>query len=129
MTQDDETDRPMPGNGAHSADDRPEHRPMPGDRDRDSASDDDDAKADDDTKSDDTKSEDQPEGPDAEPVYNDRDKLDFDPDEGFYTGTAVTGDTDIPGEHELVDDVPEADENSSDDDDEKDDDKHDGDSA
>ena len=48
----------------------------------------------------------QPPGPDAEPVYNDRDKLDFDPDDGLYTGTAVTGDTEIPGEHERVDDVP-----------------------
>lgn len=51
-----------------------------------------------------------PPGPDAEPVYNDRDKLDFDPDEGLYTGTAVTGDTEIPGEHERVDDVPLEDE-------------------
>ena len=33
----------------------------------------------------------------GEPFYNDRDKLDFDPDEGFFTGTAVDGGTEHPG--------------------------------
>jgi hypothetical protein len=30
----------------------------------------------------------------------DRDKIDFDPDDGLYSGTAVDGTTDIPGPHE-----------------------------
>lgn len=35
-----------------------------------------------------------------EPEYLDRSKLDFDPDDGLYTGTAVEGTTEIPGPHE-----------------------------
>jgi hypothetical protein len=38
-------------------------------------------------------------------VYVDRDKIDFDPEEGLYSGTAVHGGTDIPGPHEQVDDI------------------------
>ncbi|MDT4907016.1 MAG: hypothetical protein QOI69_257 [Pseudonocardiales bacterium] len=34
------------------------------------------------------------------PEYLDRSKLDFDPDDGLYTGTAVEGTSDIPGPHE-----------------------------
>lgn len=34
-----------------------------------------------------------------DPEYLDRDKLDFDPDEGLYSGTAVDGTSDIPGPH------------------------------
>jgi hypothetical protein len=36
--------------------------------------------------------------------YLDRDKLDFDPDDGLYSGTAVDGSTEIPGPHERDDD-------------------------
>ena len=43
--------------------------------------------------------EERPPPPDVEPQYNDRDDLDFDPDEGLYSGTAVHGGTDIPGPH------------------------------
>ena len=32
--------------------------------------------------------------------YLDRSKLDFDPDDGLYTGTAVEGSSEIPGPHE-----------------------------
>lgn len=35
----------------------------------------------------------------------DRSKLDFDPDDGLYSGTAVDGTSDIPGPHEEGDDV------------------------
>jgi hypothetical protein len=38
-------------------------------------------------------------------VYVDREKIDFDPEEGLYSGTAVHGGTDIPGPHEQVDDI------------------------
>jgi hypothetical protein len=38
-------------------------------------------------------------------VYVNRDDIDFDPEEGLYSGTAVDGGTDIPGPHEQVDDV------------------------
>ena len=31
--------------------------------------------------------------------YLDRSKLDFDPDDGLYSGTVVDGTTDIPGPH------------------------------
>ncbi|HEY2166417.1 MAG TPA: hypothetical protein VGH01_04565 [Jatrophihabitantaceae bacterium] len=40
-----------------------------------------------------------------EPEYLDRDKLDFDPDDGLYSGTAVDGTSEIPGPHEQQDDV------------------------
>lgn len=64
--------------------------------------------------------DDRPPPPQEEPVYNDRSKLDFDPDEGLFTGTAVEGGTDIPGPHENVDDVdPNEDDTDSDSDDEK----------
>ncbi len=45
-----------------------------------------------------------PQGNDNEPEYLDRDKLDFDPDDGLYTGTAVEGTSEIPGPHENDDD-------------------------
>ena len=32
--------------------------------------------------------------------YVDRSKIDFDPDDGHYSGTAVDGTSDIPGPHE-----------------------------
>ena len=32
--------------------------------------------------------------------YLDRSKLDFDPDDGLYSGTAVDGESEIPGPHE-----------------------------
>ena len=32
--------------------------------------------------------------------YVDRSKIDFDPDDGHYTGTAIDGTSDIPGSHE-----------------------------
>jgi hypothetical protein len=32
--------------------------------------------------------------------YLDRDKLDFDPDDGLYSGTAVDGTSEIPGPHD-----------------------------
>lgn len=35
----------------------------------------------------------------------DRSTIDFDPDDGLLTGTAITGGTKIPGPHEHVDDV------------------------
>jgi hypothetical protein len=35
----------------------------------------------------------------------DRESIDFDPDDGLYSGTAVEGTTQIPGPHDLVDDV------------------------
>jgi hypothetical protein len=38
-------------------------------------------------------------------VYVQRDDIDFDPEEGLYSGTAVHGGTDIPGPHEQVDDI------------------------
>ena len=37
--------------------------------------------------------------------YIDRDKIDFDPDEGLLSGTAVDGTSKIPGPHEQGDDV------------------------
>ena len=37
--------------------------------------------------------------------YLDRDKLDFDPDEGLLSGTAVDGNSKIPGPHEHGPDV------------------------
>jgi hypothetical protein len=40
-----------------------------------------------------------------EPEYLDRDKLDFDPDDGLYSGTSVDGTSEIPGPHEQQDDV------------------------
>jgi hypothetical protein len=58
--------------------------------------------------------DDRPPPPQEEPVYNDRSKLDFDPDEGLFTGTAVDGGTDIPGPHENVDDVDPDDTESDD---------------
>jgi hypothetical protein len=36
--------------------------------------------------------------------YIDRSTIDFDPDEGLLSGTAIDGDTDIPGPHERGDD-------------------------
>jgi hypothetical protein len=48
--------------------------------------------------------------------YIDRSKIDFDPDDGLYTGTAVEGTTEIPGPHEKDmredDSEPDADEQS-----------------
>jgi hypothetical protein len=41
--------------------------------------------------------------------YLDREKLDFDPDDGLYSGTAVDGTTNIPGPHENADDVVDGD--------------------
>jgi hypothetical protein len=41
-----------------------------------------------------------PKGDEDGPEYLDRSKLDFDPDDGLYTGTAVEGTSDIPGPHE-----------------------------
>lgn len=35
--------------------------------------------------------------------YVDRSKIDFDPEDGLYTGTAVEGTSDIPGPHEQDD--------------------------
>ena len=35
-----------------------------------------------------------------DPEYLDRDKLEFDPDDGLYSGTAVDGTSEIPGPHE-----------------------------
>jgi hypothetical protein len=35
--------------------------------------------------------------------YIDRSKIDFDPDDGLYTGTAVEGTSEIPGPHEQDD--------------------------
>lgn len=50
-------------------------------------------------------------------VYVDRDKIDFEPEDGLYSGTAVHGGTDIPGPHEQVDDIdPKEAERDSDDD-------------
>lgn len=37
----------------------------------------------------------------------DRDSIDFDPDDGHFSGKAVDGTTEVPGPHELVDDVTE----------------------
>ncbi|HJQ44262.1 MAG TPA: hypothetical protein VJ831_14335 [Jatrophihabitantaceae bacterium] len=37
--------------------------------------------------------------------YLDRDKLDFDPDEGLLSGTAVEGESKIPGPHEHGPDI------------------------
>ena len=37
----------------------------------------------------------------------DRDSIDFDPDDGLLSGTAINGGTKIPGPHEHVDDVME----------------------
>ncbi|HEV7206478.1 MAG TPA: hypothetical protein VGN18_17870 [Jatrophihabitans sp.] len=45
-----------------------------------------------------------------EQEYVDRANLDFDPDDGLYTGTAVNGGTKIPGPHDQVDDVEPGDE-------------------
>src|SRR5579875_2005372 len=36
--------------------------------------------------------------------YIDRSTIDFDPDEGLLSGTAITGDSDIPGPHERGED-------------------------
>jgi hypothetical protein len=41
----------------------------------------------------------------GEPEYLDRDKLDFDPDDGLYSGTAVGGTSEIPGPHEQQEDT------------------------
>ncbi len=49
----------------------------------------------------DQKKKDQSQDSDAnEHDYVDRSKIDFDPDDGLYTGTAVDGTSDIPGPHE-----------------------------
>ncbi|HJQ42697.1 MAG TPA: hypothetical protein VJ831_06415, partial [Jatrophihabitantaceae bacterium] len=32
-------------------------------------------------------------------IYVERDKIDFDPDDGLYSGTAVEGNSEIPGPH------------------------------
>jgi len=53
-------------------------------------------------------------------VYVDREKIDFDPEEGLYSGTAVHGGTDIPGPHEQVDDIDPNDVDSGDSDDSED---------
>jgi len=37
----------------------------------------------------------------------DRSSVDFDPDDGLLSGTAIRGGTNIPGPHEHVDDVTE----------------------
>ncbi len=47
---------------------------------------------------------DQPDGDDAH-QYVDRSTIDFDPDDGLYTGTAVEGTSEIPGPHEQGDDT------------------------
>jgi hypothetical protein len=39
-------------------------------------------------------------------IYVHCDGLDFDPDDGRYTGTTVTGSTDIPGDHPAARDHP-----------------------
>jgi hypothetical protein len=49
--------------------------------------------------------------------YIDRSKIDFDPDDGLYTGTAVEGTSEIPGPHEKGDDGDGDDRNDGDDDD------------
>jgi hypothetical protein len=50
----------------------------------------------------------------------DRSKIDFDPDDGLYSGTAVEGTSEIPGPHERGDDVGETDDTESGDDAESD---------
>lgn len=54
-------------------------------------------------------SEEHPDGPETDQAherdkdghdYVDRSKIDFDPDDGLYTGTAIDGTSDIPGPHE-----------------------------
>lgn len=52
-------------------------------------------------------------------VYVDRENIDFDPEEGLYSGTAVHGGTDIPGPHEQVDDVDPEEHDSGDDSDDE----------
>lgn len=47
-------------------------------------------------------------------VWVDRDKIDFDPDDGLLSGTAIEGGTEIPGPHESVDDVLPDDDDSGD---------------
>jgi hypothetical protein len=47
---------------------------------------------------------DRSDGPDeGSHQYIDRSKIDFDPEDGLYTGTAVDGTSDIPGPHEQDD--------------------------
>lgn len=46
---------------------------------------------------------DQQDTAEAPEEYLDRSKLDFDPDDGLYSGTAVDGSTEIPGPHERDD--------------------------
>jgi len=53
----------------------------------------------------------QPEPMDEQDLV-DRSSIDFDPDEGLLSGTAIKGGTQIPGKHELVDDVVEPDADS-----------------
>jgi hypothetical protein len=52
-------------------------------------------------------------GEDDSQDFVDRDKIDFDPAEGLYTGSAVDGDSDIPGPNEA--EIREAQENLGDD--------------
>jgi hypothetical protein len=47
---------------------------------------------------------DQPDGEDSH-QYVDRSKIDFDPEDGLYTGTAVEGTSEIPGPHERGEDT------------------------
>lgn len=41
-----------------------------------------------------------PDAPEVEHQYVDREGIDFDPEDGLYTGTAVDGTSEIPGPHE-----------------------------
>lgn len=41
-------------------------------------------------------------GEDESQDFVDRSKIDFDPEDGLYTGTAITGDSDIPGPSETA---------------------------
>lgn len=54
-------------------------------------------------------------GEDETQDFVDRDKIDFDPADGLYTGSAVTGDSDIPGPSEK--DIREAQEEMDEDED------------
>lgn len=92
-------DRPMPGSGR--SEDGADEPVSASDNSADAAAEESAATGDSDQPADE---------PEHEQEYVDRENIDFDPDDGLYTGTAVNGGTKIPGPHDQVDDVEPGDE-------------------
>ncbi len=99
MSNEQDSDRPRPGPGNEADTDESQTRGSDGKGSSSDGSDDGDSDSADGEKN---------YGADEQDLV-DRSKIDFDPDDGLFTGTAIDGSTEIPGPHEQADDVTDDD--------------------